>query len=55
MFEAVNRAYEFLCSKSSRRTDGPDPIRIVLLLQTQSILFQRYADGKSCDGHVIVM
>lgn len=45
MFEAVNKAYEFLCSKSARRTEGPDPVRIVLLLQTQSILFQRYADG----------
>lgn len=44
MFEAVNKAYEFLCSKSARRTEGPDPVRIVLLLQTQSILFQRYAD-----------
>ena len=46
MFEAVNKAYEFLCSKSAKRTEGPDPVRIVLLLQSQSILFQRYADGE---------
>lgn len=45
MFEAVNKAYEFLCSKSSKRTEGPDPVRIVLLLQTQSILFKRYSEG----------
>ena len=50
MFEAVNKAYEFLCSKSSRRTEGPDPTRIVLLLQAQSILFQRYAEGESEGG-----
>ena len=42
MFEAVNKAYEFLCSKSSRLSEGPDPVRIVLLLQTQSILFKRH-------------
>ena len=45
MFESVNKAYEFLCSKSAKRTEGPDPDRIVLLLQTQSILFKRYAEG----------
>ena len=45
IFEAVNKAYEFLCSKMAKRTEGPDPHRIVLLLQTQSILFKRYADG----------
>ncbi len=44
MFEAVNKAYEFLCSKSSRLTQGTDPVRIVLLLQTQSILFKRYSE-----------
>ena len=48
IFEAVNKAYEFLCSKSAKRTEGPDPHRIVLLLQTQSILFKRYADGREC-------
>jgi len=48
IFEAVNKAYEFLCSKSAKRTEGPDPHRIVLLLQTQSILFKRYADGQPC-------
>ncbi len=46
IFEEVNKAYEFLCSKSARRSEGPDPHRIVLLLQTQSILFKRYGDGK---------
>ncbi|CAG9813597.1 unnamed protein product [Phaedon cochleariae] len=43
-FEKVNQAYEFLCSRSSWATDGPDPHNIVLVLQTQSILFQRYAE-----------
>jgi DnaJ family protein C protein 13 len=44
-FEAVNKAYEFLCSKSARSTtQGPDPEKIVLLLKTQSILFTRCAE-----------
>ncbi|KAL5005925.1 hypothetical protein ScPMuIL_017083 [Solemya velum] len=43
MFEKVNKAYEFLCSKS-RVTDGPDPENIVLILKAQSILFSRYKD-----------
>ncbi|XP_062518532.1 LOW QUALITY PROTEIN: dnaJ homolog subfamily C member 13-like [Corticium candelabrum] len=43
MFEAVNKAYEFLCSKSTV-TSGPDPARIVLILRGQSILFKRYND-----------
>ena len=47
IFEAVNKAYEFLCSKSAKRTEGPDPHRIVLLLKTQSILFKRYGEGKT--------
>lgn len=47
VFEQVNRAYEFLCSKSARSTQGPDPNRIVLLLKTQSILFTRCAEGES--------
>ena len=46
MFEAVNKAYEFLCSKSSKVCEGPDPQRIVLILTTQSILYKRYADSK---------
>lgn len=46
-FERVNRAYEFLCSRSSWTTDGPNPHNIVLILSTQSILFNRYSDGKS--------
>ncbi|CAB3364063.1 Hypothetical predicted protein [Cloeon dipterum] len=41
-FEAVNKAYEFLCSKDSRDLSGPNPENIVLILRTQSILFRRY-------------
>ncbi|XP_056011194.1 dnaJ homolog subfamily C member 13-like isoform X2 [Ostrea edulis] len=41
IFEQVNKAYEFLCSKS-RLVEGPDPQNIVLILQAQSILFNRY-------------
>lgn len=41
MFEQVNKAYEFLCSKS-RLVEGPDPQNIVLILKAQSILFNRY-------------
>lgn len=44
MFEKVNKAYEFLCSKSCRATEGPDPQNIVLILQAQSILFSRYKE-----------
>ncbi|XP_019866686.2 dnaJ homolog subfamily C member 13 [Aethina tumida] len=43
-FELVNQAYEFLCSRSSWTTDGPNPHNIVLVLQTQSILFHRYSE-----------
>ena len=46
VFEAVNKAYEFLCSKSAHTKVGPDADRIVLLLRTQSILFTRSADSK---------
>ncbi|KAL8616890.1 hypothetical protein ACOMHN_041809 [Nucella lapillus] len=42
MFEEVNKAYEFLCSKT-RAMDGPDPQNIDLILRAQSILFSRYA------------
>ncbi|KAG7262176.1 hypothetical protein CRUP_034712 [Coryphaenoides rupestris] len=42
MFEKVNKAYEFLCTKSARIVDGPDPENIILILQAQSILFNRY-------------
>ncbi len=45
IFEAVNAAYEFLCSKS-KLTEGPDPKNIVLILKAQSILFSRYKDGE---------
>ena len=47
-FEAVNKAYEFLCSKSAKTVEGPDPKRIVLLLRTQSIIFTRCAESKQC-------
>ena len=45
MFEKVNNAYEFLCSQSSKgNADGsPDANNIVLILRTQSILFDRYS------------
>ncbi|XP_055621008.1 dnaJ homolog subfamily C member 13 isoform X2 [Toxorhynchites rutilus septentrionalis] len=43
IFERVNRAYEYLCSRRSNN-DGPSPSNIVLILRTQSILFDRYAD-----------
>ena len=45
IFEKVNKAYEFLCSKSSRTVQGPDPHNIVLILKSQSILFKRYQEG----------
>ncbi|XP_031784415.1 dnaJ homolog subfamily C member 13 isoform X2 [Nasonia vitripennis] len=43
-FEAVNQAYEFLCSRCCWSADGPNPDNIVLILKTQSILFHRYKD-----------
>lgn len=43
-FEAVNQAYEFLCSRSCWTVDGPNPDNIVLILRTQSILFGRYTE-----------
>ena len=45
MFEKVNQAYEFLCSKS-KITEGPDPKNIVLILKAQTILFSRYKEGR---------
>ncbi|XP_069504815.1 dnaJ homolog subfamily C member 13 isoform X2 [Ambystoma mexicanum] len=44
MFEKVNKAYEFLCTKSARIIDGPDPENIILILKTQSILFNRHKE-----------
>lgn len=44
MFDEVNKAYEFLCSSHINAAMGPDSMRIVLLLQTQTILFKRYSD-----------
>lgn len=49
MFEKVNKAYEFLCTKSARILDGPDPENIILILKTQSILFNRHKQGMSTD------
>ncbi|PNF36068.1 DnaJ subfamily C member 13 [Cryptotermes secundus] len=43
-FESVNRAYEFLCSRSSWAGQGPNPDNVVLILRTQSILFHRYSE-----------
>jgi DnaJ homolog subfamily C member 13 len=43
IFMRVNQAYEFLCSRTSWTTDGPNPHNIYLILKTQSILFDRYA------------
>ena len=45
MFLQVNKAYEFLCSKS-KLVEGPDPKNIILILKAQSILFSRYKDGE---------
>ena len=50
MFEAVNKAYEFICSRSAKKVDGPDPHNIVLILKTQSILFNGHKEGKTLDG-----
>ncbi len=44
MFEKVNSAYEFLCSRASKAADQPDADNIVLILRTQSILFSRYSE-----------
>ena len=44
IFEQVNKAYEFLCSRA-KITEGPNPHNIVLILKAQSILFSRYKDG----------
>lgn len=58
MFEAVNKAYEFLCSRSAKRSKGADPVRVVLLLKTQAILFTRCAESKwrceGCEGEVMM-
>lgn len=42
-FLVVNSAYDFLCSRCSWVVDGPNPNNIVLILRTQSILFERYS------------
>ena len=42
MFEKVAVAYQWLCNRGLRITDGPDPNNILLLLQAQTIVFDRY-------------
>ncbi|XP_029442930.1 LOW QUALITY PROTEIN: dnaJ homolog subfamily C member 13 [Rhinatrema bivittatum] len=44
IFEKVNKAYEFLCTKLVKIVDGPDPENIILILKTQSILFNRHKE-----------
>lgn len=46
MFEKVSAAYQWLCSRNGRngRTDGPDAHNILLLLQAQTIVFDRYTN-----------
>lgn len=46
-FVLANKAYDFLCSRNSWLDNGPNPNNIVLILQTQSILFGRYSSGKN--------
>ena len=41
----MNKAYEFLCSKVSKTTEGPDPDNIILILKTQTILYTRHNEG----------
>ncbi|XP_041984743.1 dnaJ homolog subfamily C member 13 isoform X2 [Aricia agestis] len=43
-FEAVNQAYEFLCSRNLWTGEGPNTNNILLILRTQTILFKRYSD-----------
>lgn len=52
-FEKVNKAYEFLCTKSGRIVDGPDPENIILILKAQSILFNRHKQGTFVKPRVI--
>lgn len=44
MFEKVNRAYEFLCSRTGKVSDGPDANNLLLILKTQVILYSRCAE-----------
>lgn len=53
-FEKVNKAYEFLCTKSGRIVDGPDPENIILILKAQSILFSRHKPGASAKPKAIL-
>ena len=42
MFEKVAVAYQWLCNRNLRATDGPDAHNMLLLLQAQTIVFDRY-------------
>jgi len=42
VFEKVAVAYQWLCQRSLRATDGPDRHNMLLLLQAQTIVFERY-------------
>ncbi len=42
MFEKVALAYQWLCNRNLRASDGPDPYNMLLLLQAQTIVFERY-------------
>lgn len=44
MFEKVNKAYEFICLKSERSTEGSTVENIVLLIRSQTILYRRYPE-----------
>lgn len=53
MFEKANKAYEFLCAKSSIK-HGPDSYNILLILKAQSILFTRYQEGETASYYLIL-
>lgn len=55
IFEKVNKAYEFLCTKSARIIDGPDPENIILILKAQSILFNRHRQGVKIDPDLFLV
>lgn len=42
MFEKVAVAYQWLCNRALRSSDGPDSHNMILLLQAQTIVFDRY-------------
>lgn len=50
-FHAINAAYNFLCNRS-RISDGPNRRHLQLLIRSQSILYNRYRNGRQllCRG-----